>query len=167
MIDAVCSVTWPVPCCIGNFLFFFGKSDIWNMCWWKIIFSPQKWNDILFIPLHSPFWNAEAGNHFIHTYCCMLSRVWSFPEMFVDVYVSKYLYFWYIYIYVQSMASFFQRFNIHDSSKNRDSKKQTQKAWLSDIAIFFMFKFTAPASEFWHYLQKYCGPQHFWTLGTS
>ena len=30
----------------------------------------------------------------------MLSRVWTFPEMFVDVYVSKYFYFWYIYIYM-------------------------------------------------------------------
>ena len=29
MIDAVCSVTWPVPCCIGNFLFFFGQE--WHL----------------------------------------------------------------------------------------------------------------------------------------
>ena len=42
------------------------------------------------------------------------------------------------------MASFFQRFNIHDIKKNRDSKKQTQKAWLSDIAIFFHVQIHCP-----------------------
>ena len=33
-----------MPCCIGNFLFFFGKSDIWNMC----LFWVQNRSFILF-----------------------------------------------------------------------------------------------------------------------
>ena len=33
-----------MPCCIGNFLFFFGKSDIWNMC----LFWVQNRSSILF-----------------------------------------------------------------------------------------------------------------------
>ena len=37
----------------------------------------------------------------------MLSRVWTFPEMFVDVYVSKYLYFCDIYnIYICTINGF-------------------------------------------------------------
>ena len=76
------------------------------------------------------------GNHFIHSYCCMLSRVWTFPEMFVDVYVSKNLYF--SFIYICTINGFLLPKIPHSwFLKNRDSKKQTQKAWLSDIAIFF------------------------------
>ena len=38
------------------------------MCWWKIkYFSPQKWNDIVFIPLHSPFSKCRGGKSF-HTH---------------------------------------------------------------------------------------------------
>ena len=36
----------------------------------------------------------------------MLSRVWTFPEIFVDVYVSKYLYFCDIYIYICTINGF-------------------------------------------------------------
>ena len=66
----------------------------------------------------------------------MLSRVWTFPEMFVDVYVSKNLYF--SFIYICTINGFLLPKIPHSwFLKNRDSKKQTQKAWLSDIAIFF------------------------------
>ena len=99
MIDAVCSVTWPVPCCIGNFLFFFGKSDIWNMC----LFWVQNRSSILFRYAMEDLLRALAilillrcGNGFL---------------------LPKIQHSWFL--------------------KNRDSKKQTQKAWLSDIAIFF------------------------------
>ena len=98
MIDAVCSVTWPVPCCIGNFLFFFGKSDIWNMC----LFWVQNRSSILFRYAMEDLLRALAilillrcGNGFL---------------------LPKIQHSWFL--------------------KNRDSKKQTQKAWLSDIAIF-------------------------------
>ena len=56
--------------------------------------------------------------------------------MFVDVYVSKNLYF--SFIYICTINGFLLPKIPHSwFLKNRDSKKQTQKAWLSDIAIFF------------------------------
>ena len=56
--------------------------------------------------------------------------------MFVDVYVSKNLYF--SFIYICTINDFLLPKIPHSwFLKNRDSKKQTQKAWLSDIAIFF------------------------------
>ena len=92
-------VTWPVPCCISNFLFFFGKSDIWNMC----LFWVQNRSSILFRYAMEDLLRALAilillrcGNGFL---------------------LPKIQHSWFL--------------------KNRDSKKQTQKAWLSDIAIFF------------------------------
>ena len=96
----------------------------------------------------------------------MLSRVWTFPEMFVDVYVSKNLYF--SFIYICTINGFLLPKIPHswflktETAKNRHKRLDCQT-----LQFVFMFKFTAPASELWHYLQKYCGPQHFWTLGTS
>ena len=66
-----------------------------------------------------------------HGWCYARSLLWKS----IDVYVSKYWYFWYIYI---CAINGFLLPKIQHSwyLKNRDSKKQTQKAWLSDIAIF-------------------------------
>ena len=72
----------------------------------------MKWYRYFSSPYISPFESAQAGNHFIHRYCCMLSRVWNLPEMLVDVYVNIKL----VCIYTIN--------------------EQTQKTWLSDIAFF-------------------------------
>ena len=65
----------------------------------------------------------------------MITFLWTFPDMFVDVFVSRNLYV-YKNIYVQSMASFFRRFNIDDNQITETAKNQHKRLDCQTLQFF-------------------------------